>query len=243
MAHVGQDIVLRVGGDSAAGGIVATGEIFAYMAAWAGLEVYTTRTIPAEIKGGHVMYQMRAALDPLTAQGDELDVLLAYDEETFERYYKLLKADGLLVFNSNDLQVETTGHRHRRIGVPMHDIAKSLNFARGYNMVAVAESEDGKRNQVPALADVNQRAPHQVGSEEAERGERQERDDQAEARNLDRQIGLGPVGDRNERPHQIVDPGDERPHQPDRDGERAGLQDRIEDIGGHHAVRWQAGLL
>ncbi|MBI5879816.1 MAG: 2-oxoacid:acceptor oxidoreductase subunit alpha [Chloroflexi bacterium] len=137
MPHVGQDLVLRVGGDSAAGGIVATGEIFAYMAAWAGLEVYTTRTIPAEIKGGHVMYQMRAALEPLTAQGDELDVLLAYDEETFERYYKMLKPEGLLVFNSNDLQVETTGHRHRRIGVPMHDIAKSLNFARGYNMVAV----------------------------------------------------------------------------------------------------------
>lgn len=131
------DLVLRVGGDSAAGGIVATGEIFAYMTSLAGLEVYTTRTIPAEIKGGHVMYQMRAALDPLTAQGDEVDVLLAYDEETFERYYRLLKADGVLVYNSNDLKIEQEGHHHRRIGVPMHDIAKSLSFARGYNMVAV----------------------------------------------------------------------------------------------------------
>lgn len=131
------DLVLRVGGDSAAGGIVATGEIFAYMASFAGLEVYTTRTIPAEIKGGHVMYQMRAALEPLTAQGDEVDVLLAYDEETYERYYKLLKPDGVLVFNSNDLQLETTDQRHRRIGIPLHDIAKSLSFARGYNMVAV----------------------------------------------------------------------------------------------------------
>src|ERR1700694_145954 len=132
-----RDLVLRVGGDSAAGGIVATGEIFAYMAAMAGLEVYTTRTIPAEIKGGHVMYQMRAALDPLTSMGDEIDVLLAYDEETYERYYKLLRPDGVLVFNSNDVKIETTGHRHRRIGVPLHDIAKSLSFARGYNMVAV----------------------------------------------------------------------------------------------------------
>ena len=131
------DLVLRVGGDSAAGGIVATGEIFAYMASLAGLEVYTTRTIPAEIKGGHVMFQMRAALDPLTAQGDQVDVLLAYDEETYERDYKLLKPTGVLVFNSNDLKLEQEGHSHRRIGVPMHDIAKSLSFARGYNMVAV----------------------------------------------------------------------------------------------------------
>jgi 2-oxoglutarate ferredoxin oxidoreductase subunit alpha len=132
-----QDLILRVGGDSAAGGIVATGEIFAYMAAFAGLEVYTTRTIPAEIKGGHVMFQMRAALDPLTAQGDVLDVLLAYDEETLERYYKFLKPEGILVYNSNEFKVEQEGHRHKRIGVPLHDIAKSLSFARGYNMVAV----------------------------------------------------------------------------------------------------------
>ena len=116
---------------------MATGEIFAYMAAMAGLEVYTTRTIPAEIKGGHVMYQMRAALDPLTAMGDEIDVLLAYDEETYERYYKLLRPEGVLVYNSNDVKIEATGKRNLHIGVPLHDIAKSLSFARGYNMVAV----------------------------------------------------------------------------------------------------------
>ncbi|MBI3732099.1 MAG: 2-oxoacid:acceptor oxidoreductase family protein [Chloroflexi bacterium] len=132
-----QDLVLRVGGDSAAGGIVATGEIFAFMAAYAGLEVYTTRTIPAEIKGGHVMYQMRAALEPLVAQGDELDVLLAYDEETYERYHRLLKRNGVLVYNSNDVKLDPNGDSHLQIGIPLHDIAKSLSFARGYNMVAV----------------------------------------------------------------------------------------------------------
>ncbi len=131
------DLVLRVGGDSAAGGIVATGEIFAYMASLAGLEVYTTRTIPAEIKGGHVMYQMRAALEPLTAQGDEVDVLLAYDEETYERYSTLLKPGGVLVYNSNDVKLNVKSEGRRHVGIPMHDIAKSLSFARGYNMVAV----------------------------------------------------------------------------------------------------------
>ncbi|MEP7198917.1 MAG: 2-oxoacid:acceptor oxidoreductase subunit alpha, partial [Chloroflexota bacterium] len=134
--HGNPDLVLRVGGDSAAGGIVATGEIFAYMAALAGLEVYTTRTIPAEIKGGHVMYQMRAALDPLTAQGDDVDVLLAYDEETYERYRHLLRPGGVLVYNSNDVTVNSDGGK-QQIGIPLHDIAKSLSFARGYNMVAV----------------------------------------------------------------------------------------------------------
>ena len=87
------------------------------------------------------------------------------------------------------------------------------------------------------LADLDQRAADQVGGEEAEHGQRQERDDQAEARNLDRQIGFRPVGDRDERPHQIVDPGDERPDQPDRDRERPGDDQSGQEIVADAAAR------
>ena len=99
-----QDLVVRIGGDSAKGGIVLTGETLARIAALSGLEVYTTRTIPAEIKGGHVMIQVRAAPYPVTSQGDDLDILLAYDQETYDRYYTLLKPGAVLVYNSNELQ-------------------------------------------------------------------------------------------------------------------------------------------
>ena len=68
------DLTVRVGGDSAAGGIVTTGEVFARIAAVSGLEVYTTRTIPAEIKGGPVMFQVRASNAPVRSQGDVVAV-------------------------------------------------------------------------------------------------------------------------------------------------------------------------
>jgi len=131
-----QDLVVRIGGDSAKGGIVLTGETLARIAALSGLEVYTTRTIPAEIKGGHVMIQVRAAPYPVTSQGDDLDILLAYDQETYDRYYTLLKPGAVLVYNSNELQPPADS-QIVHYGLPLDQIAKSVGFARGWNIVAV----------------------------------------------------------------------------------------------------------
>src|SRR5581483_12264650 len=100
MAQV--DLTVRVGGDSAAGGIVTTGEIVARIAAYSGLEVYTTRTIPAEIKGGHVMFQLRTSDEPVYSQGDDLDMLIAFDQESIDNYYHLIKPNGFLIYNGND---------------------------------------------------------------------------------------------------------------------------------------------
>ena len=85
-------LTVRIGGDSAAGGIVTTGEVFARIAAYAGLEVYTTRTVPAEIKGGHVMFQARIAPTQVWSQGDDLDMLVAFDQESIDRYYAMVRS-------------------------------------------------------------------------------------------------------------------------------------------------------
>jgi 2-oxoglutarate/2-oxoacid ferredoxin oxidoreductase subunit alpha len=130
------DFTVRVGGDSAAGGIVTTGEIFARIAAYSGLEIYTTRTIPAEIKGGHVMFQVRASVHPVYSQGDDLDMLIAFDQESIDKYYHLIKQGGLLIYNSNDGQPPAP-NGVKQYGLPLNDIAKSINFTRGRNIVTI----------------------------------------------------------------------------------------------------------
>jgi 2-oxoglutarate ferredoxin oxidoreductase subunit alpha len=129
-------LTLRVGGDSAAGGIVTTGEVFARIAAYAGLEVYTTRTIPAEIKGGHVMFQARIAPTEVWSQGDELDMLVAFDQESIDRYYALIRQGGILVYNSNDGQPPATNHI-TKYALPLNDLAKTINFQRGRNIITI----------------------------------------------------------------------------------------------------------
>ncbi len=130
------DFVVRIGGDSAAGGIVTTGEVFARIAARAGLSVYTTRTIPAEIKGGHVMFQARLADGPIYSQGDELDLLVAYDQKSYDLYLDLLKKPGgSLVYNSNDLKAPEGVTR--AYGLPLDDLARQVDFVRGRNIIVI----------------------------------------------------------------------------------------------------------
>jgi len=119
----GSDLTVRVGGDSATGGIVTTGEVFARIAAYAGLEVYTTRTIPAEIKGGHVMFQARIAPEMVWSQGDELDMLIAFDQESIDRYTPLVRQDGILIFNSNDSK-PSAPNGIKQYPLPLNDLAK-----------------------------------------------------------------------------------------------------------------------
>jgi 2-oxoglutarate ferredoxin oxidoreductase subunit alpha len=132
----GNDLTVRVGGDSATGGIVTTGEVFARIAAYAGLEVYTTRTIPAEIKGGHVMFQARIAPEMVWSQGDDLDMLIAFDQESIDRYYKLIRAGGILIYNSNDSQ-PPSANGITQYPLPLNDLAKEINFQRGRNIITI----------------------------------------------------------------------------------------------------------
>ncbi len=130
------DLTIRVGGDSATGGIVTTGEVFARIAAYAGYEVYTTRTIPAEIKGGHVMFQVRLAPKMVWSQGDDLNMLVAFDQESINRYYALVRPDGILLYNANDGKPPPAdGITQYRL--PLNDLAKSINFQRGRNLIMI----------------------------------------------------------------------------------------------------------
>ena len=90
VATITRDVTLRIGGESGEG-IVTTGEVLARIAAYAGLEVYTLRTIPAEIKGGHVMFQMRMGSEPVHSQGDALDMLLAFNQEAYDNHHSHLR--------------------------------------------------------------------------------------------------------------------------------------------------------
>jgi len=129
-------LTVRVGGDSATGGIVTTGEIFARIAAYAGLEVYTTRTIPAEIKGGHVMFQARIAPEEVWSQGDDLDMLIAFDQESIDRYYKLIRPGGILIYNSNE-STPPAANGVTQYPLALNDLAKAINFQRGRNIITI----------------------------------------------------------------------------------------------------------
>jgi 2-oxoglutarate ferredoxin oxidoreductase subunit alpha len=127
--------VIRMGGESGEG-IVTIGEVFVRIAAYSGLEVFTFRTFPAEIMGGHVMYQARIGSERVLSQGDQMDVLVAMNQEGYDNHIDELRLGGAVVYDS-DVFTPPESSSYLRYAVPVTQLAKELNFPRGKNLIMV----------------------------------------------------------------------------------------------------------
>src|SRR3989338_4118363 len=94
------DYVFRVGGEGGEG-VISTGEMLTLALARAGFEIYTFRTYPAEIKGGHANYQVRASGQLLLSQGAAVDVLVAFNEEAYQKHIQDVRPNGVLIYDAD----------------------------------------------------------------------------------------------------------------------------------------------
>ncbi len=94
-----ETLLLRMGGESGIDNVISAGDILTLSVARSGYHVHTFRTYPAEIKGGPVMFQLRAGVRPVPSLGDQLDVLLAFNEEAWELHHQALRPDGVLIYD------------------------------------------------------------------------------------------------------------------------------------------------
>lgn len=147
------DVVLRFGGESGEG-VISCGEIFTLAAARAGREIYTFRTYPAEIRGGHAVYQVRVGADLLLSQGDRLDVLVAFNREAYDKGLPDLRAGGVLVYDSDSFSPDAS-FQGVAYPVPVTTLARDqAGSIRAKNIVvlgAVAEIFDVPRDVMVGL--------------------------------------------------------------------------------------------
>jgi 2-oxoglutarate ferredoxin oxidoreductase subunit alpha len=129
-------MVIRIGGESGEG-IVTIGEIFVRIAAFSGLEVYTFRTFPAEILGGHVTFQARISDKPVLSQGDEIDVLVSLNQEGYDNHIDELRPGGVVLYDSTTAQPTKGGDDHLLYAIPVDQLARSIDFIRGRNLVMI----------------------------------------------------------------------------------------------------------
>lgn len=131
-----RDLVIRIAGESGEG-VISTGELTAQAAARAGFELQTFKTFPSEIRGGQAMIQLRISDQPVYTHGDEVDVLLAFNQGAYQRNAPELKRDGVLIYDSTDFERPAAGDV-ACYGVPLTEIARTeLKFELGKNIVAV----------------------------------------------------------------------------------------------------------
>jgi 2-oxoglutarate ferredoxin oxidoreductase subunit alpha len=131
------DLIIRVAGEGGEG-IISTGDLITQACARAGLEVYTFKTFPAEIKGGYAMYQTRASASPLFNQGDTFDVLCAFNGQAYDLNRHLLRPGTAFVYDApgGDFEPEIPEGVHA-YPIPMTQAAKELGSIKAKNMVAL----------------------------------------------------------------------------------------------------------
>ena len=128
-------VVVRIGGE-AGEGTVTLGEMFTRVAARDGLEVYTFRTYPSEIKGGQVLFQTRLGTERVLSEGDAADVLVAMNLKGWQENLDDFHPQGILIYDPD--AVPNPEARGRQVyPVPVTKIAQSFDFVRGKNLVMV----------------------------------------------------------------------------------------------------------
>ncbi|OAH53830.1 MULTISPECIES: 2-oxoacid:acceptor oxidoreductase subunit alpha [Bacillaceae] len=126
----------KVGGQQGEG-IESTGEIFSTALNRLGYYLYGYRHFSSRIKGGHTNNKIRVGITKVSAIADDLDILVAFDQETIDVNYQELHQDGIIMADTKFKPVKPANTEAAFYAVPFTEIATELGTSLMKNMVAV----------------------------------------------------------------------------------------------------------
>ncbi|MCO6334108.1 2-oxoacid:acceptor oxidoreductase subunit alpha [Staphylococcus epidermidis] len=136
----------KVGGQQGEG-IESTGEIFATAMNRKGYFLYGYRHFSSRIKGGHTNNKIRVSTSPVHAISDDLDILIAFDQETIELNHHEMREDSIIIADAKAKPQKPENCVAQLIELPFTSTAKELGTALMKNMVAIGATS--------ALMDLN----------------------------------------------------------------------------------------
>ena len=127
------DFVVRFAGEGGQG-VVTSAEGFAQAAAQVGYHVQTFATFPSQIMGGPTWTQTRIATSRVLSSGDDLDVLVAFNEYAYNAHKDEVREGGVIIYDTDEFELEEDG---KSLGMHFEELAKSTGNARAANMVVM----------------------------------------------------------------------------------------------------------
>ena len=128
-----RDFVVRFAGEGGQG-VVTSAEGLAQSSTQVGYHALTFATFPSQILGGPTWTQARISVDPVLAPGDDVDVLVAFNQEAYNSHIADVREDGVVIFNSTEFELEGDS---RAFGLPIEELARSTGNNRAANMVII----------------------------------------------------------------------------------------------------------
>ena len=129
----------KVGGQQGEG-IESTGEIFSIALNRLGYYLYGYRHFSSRIKGGHTNNKIRVSTSETRSVSDDLDILVAFDQETIDVNYKELHDRGIMIADTKFKPQCPEDTKAVMYSVPFTEIATNLGTSLMKNMVAVGAS-------------------------------------------------------------------------------------------------------
>lgn len=129
----------KVGGQQGEG-IESTGEIFAKALSRSGYYLYSYRHFSSRIKGGHTNNKIRVSTRQVRAMSDDLDILVAFDQETIDVNFHELRQGGIVLADEKAKPSIPDESRATLYVIPFTKIATNLGTSLMKNMVAIGAS-------------------------------------------------------------------------------------------------------
>jgi len=129
----------KIGGQQGEG-VESTDRIFSTALNRLGYYLYGYRHFSSRIKGGHTNNKIRISTKPIRAISDDLDILVAFDQETIDLNAGELRPGGVVVADAKFSPTIPEGVQARLFAVPITAIAEELGTSLMKNMVASGAS-------------------------------------------------------------------------------------------------------
>jgi 2-oxoglutarate ferredoxin oxidoreductase subunit alpha len=139
MEIVKSQLSWKIGGQQGEG-VESTDRIFSTALNRLGYYLYGYRHFSSRIKGGHTNNKIRISTKPIRAISDDLDILVAFDQESIDLNAKELCENGVIVADAKFNPVIPEGVNARLFAVPITAIAEDLGTSLMKNMVASGAS-------------------------------------------------------------------------------------------------------
>lgn len=129
----------KIGGQQGEG-VESTDRIFSTALNRLGYYLYGYRHFSSRIKGGHTNNKIRISTKPIRAISDDLDILVAFDQESIDLNAHELRKGGVIVADAKFEPTVPEGIDARLFPVPITKLAEELGTSLMKNMVASGAS-------------------------------------------------------------------------------------------------------
>lgn len=129
------DLVLRIAGETG-DGILTLGDLFSKACTRMGLQVFTFRTYPAEVRGGSTIFQIKVGEKEVLSQGEFVDILLAFNREEFEKNWTDMNKEAVLIFDI-DVFAPSEDFKGVRYGIPLTSLSREIKSPQSKNIIAL----------------------------------------------------------------------------------------------------------